>query len=109
MTGSGLLDATDYITEAGRWLVTAHATVYTASTAAGRLEVVVGDVGHYPAEPAPSKLVTLGGGSPASDDVNVSWIVVADGGTPGYVGGRYHPTSGDVDEAWLVWRAFRLA
>jgi len=109
MTGDGLLAATGYITEVGRWLVTAHATVRTLSTAAGRLEVVVGDIAHYPGDPAPSKLVTLGGDSPVSDDVNVSWIVLADGGTPGYVGGRYYPTSGDVDEAWLVWRAFRLA
>ena len=110
MTGSGNLSATDYITESGRWLVTAHATVGLISSpaAAGRLEAVITDIGHYPAGPSPWRGVVLGGGAPTTDYETASFIAISDPDSPVLIGGRYYPTSGDVDEAWLVWRAFRL-
>lgn len=109
--GSGTLAATDYITEPGRWLVTAHATVGLISSpaAAGRLEAVITDIGVYPAGPSPRHDVVLGGGAPATAYETVSFIASGVSGDPILIGGRYYPASGDVDEAWLVWRAFRLA
>lgn len=108
MTGSDPLTATDYITEAGRWIVTAHATVRTTTTATGRLECGIADIGHWPAGPSPEVDVDLGGGRPAVGFAHASFIALADGGSPILVGGSYYPSSGDIDEAWLVWRAHRL-
>jgi len=108
MTGSGNLSATDYITEAGRWIVTAHATVRATTTATGRLECVITDIGTWPAGPSPQVDVDLGGGRPPGGFAHASFIALADGDSPILVGGRYYPASGDIDEAWLVWRAHRL-
>lgn len=109
MTGSSNLSATDYITETGIWLVTAHATVRTLSSAAGRLETVISDIGApYPSGPSPRHDVVLGGGEPDTDYEMASFIAISDPDSPISIGGRYYPDTGTVDEAWLVWRAFRL-
>lgn len=104
MTGSGNLSATDYITEGGIWMVTAHAAVRTSTSATGRLVVVAGDIGHWPADPDLTVDISIGGGG-ATASAPLTWVVF---GGDGYVGGRYYPDTGTVDEAWLVWRAFRL-